>query len=149
MTARLLDLTGHPESDRIPEELPLIVFDSDCVLCSRSMRILAWMDRKNIFRLTPAQGKLGEAIYQALNMPIDNYETFLLVEQSLVWQKSDAILRIVHRLGWPWRILGLLKVLPRSARDSIYTLIARHRYRIFGRRQACGLNQPLISDRII
>ncbi|MEH6661367.1 MAG: DCC1-like thiol-disulfide oxidoreductase family protein [Parasphingorhabdus sp.] len=149
MAARLFDLTEYPESDQIPEKLPLVVFDSDCILCSRSMRILAWMDRRDIFRLTPAQGKLGEAIYRALDMPIDNYETFLLVERSLVWGKSDAILRMVYRLGWPWRALGLLRIIPRSVRDSVYTLIARHRYRIFGRRQACGLNQPALSDKII
>lgn len=149
MAARQLDLTGHPESDQIPEQLPLIVFDSDCILCSRSMRILVWMDRSNIFRLTPAQGKLGTAIYQALDMPIDNYETFLLVEQSLVWGKSDAILQIIFRLDWPWRALGLLKIIPRSVRDPVYTLIARYRYRIFGRRQACGVNQPSLSGKII
>ncbi|MFK7842042.1 MAG: thiol-disulfide oxidoreductase DCC family protein [Sphingorhabdus sp.] len=149
MPARSLDLTGHPESVHIPKKLPLIVFDSDCVLCSRSMRILAWMDRKNIFRLTPAQGDIGQAIYQSLDMPIDDYETFLVVEQSRVWGKSDAILQIIYRLGWPWRVLAVLRFIPRSIRDAIYMLVARHRYRIFGRRQACGLNQPSFSDKII
>ncbi|MEP6009808.1 MAG: DCC1-like thiol-disulfide oxidoreductase family protein [Parasphingorhabdus sp.] len=113
------------------------------------MRILAWMDRKNIFRLTPAQGNIGQAIYQSLDMPIDDYETFLVVEQSRVWGKSDAILQIIYRLGWPWRVLAILRFVPRSIRDAIYMVVARHRYRIFGRRQACGLNQPSFSDKII
>lgn len=149
MAARNLHFEGIPESDKIPATLPLIVFDGDCILCSRSMRALVWMDRKNIFRLTPAQGELGSAIYRALQMPLDNYETFLLVERSLVWGKSDAILQIVHRLGWPWRVLGLLKIVPRRVRDAVYMLIARHRYQIFGRRQACDLNTASISKRII
>jgi predicted DCC family thiol-disulfide oxidoreductase YuxK len=62
---------------------------------------------------------------------------------------SDAVLAIWAGLGWPWRLLGLFRVVPHVVRDPVYRWIARHRYRLFGRRESCWLPSPEQASRIL
>jgi predicted DCC family thiol-disulfide oxidoreductase YuxK len=128
---------------------PLVVFDGDCVLCSRSMRLLARADRRQLFRMTPAQQPLGQGLYAHLGLPTDRYDTYLVLVGGHIHQRSDAIIAIARLLPWPWRIGSVLALVPRRLRDAIYDLVARNRYRLFGRRPACGLADPALSDRLL
>lgn len=128
---------------------PLVVFDSDCVFCSRSMRLLVRMDRDAVFRLTSAQGPLGQALYRRLGLPTDAFESNIVLADGRFHLKSDSIVAMAARLRWPWRIGVALKIVPRRIRDAAYDLVARRRYRIFGRRDACGLADPTIAERLI
>ena len=128
---------------------PLVVFDGDCVLCSRSMRLLARADRRQLFRMTPAQQPLGQGLYAHLGLPTDRYDTYLVLVGGHIHQRSDAIIAIVRLLPWPWRIGSVLALVPRRLRDAAYDLVARNRYRLFGRRPACGLADPALSDRLL
>ncbi|MEM8695077.1 MAG: DCC1-like thiol-disulfide oxidoreductase family protein [Pseudomonadota bacterium] len=128
---------------------PLIVFDGDCILCSRSMRLILRLDRAKRFRLTPAQGEIGQGLYRHLDLPTDNFETYLLVADGRIYQRSTAVLEIVKRLGWPWKAGAIFAIVPRPVRDTLYSLVARHRYRIFGRRIACGIADPDLRERIV
>ena len=138
-----------PEVPPFDDDRPIVVFDGDCVFCSRSMRVLARLDQARLFRMTPAQGKLGAALYRHAGLPNDHYDTFLLLLGGRLYGKSDAIVAIAERLPWPWRAGFLLKLVPRSARDSAYSVLAKNRYRIFGRREACGLAMPELADRLL
>lgn len=128
---------------------PLIVFDGDCVLCSRSMRLVLRLDREARFRLAPAQGDIGQALYRHLGLPTDSFETYLLVAEGRIFQRSTAVAQIARRLGWPWKAGAALAVVPRPVRDALYTLVARHRYRLFGRREACGIADPALRKRML
>ncbi len=128
---------------------PLIVFDGDCVLCSRSLRLLARIDRKRLFRLTTAQGECGQALYRYCGLPTDDFATYLVIADGRVFQRSSAVLAIARRLGWPWKAALALAIVPRPLRDAAYNLIARHRYRIFGHSTACALADARITDRLV
>jgi len=56
--------------------------------------------------------------------------------------KACAVICVMRVLGWPWRAAAVFGVLPASWLDRAYDLIARHRYRIFGRRDQCFLPGP-------
>lgn len=62
---------------------------------------------------------------------------------------SDAVLAIYEGLGWPWRAAALLRVVPRVLRDPMYRLVARNRYRLFGRRDTCWRPGPADADRLL
>ncbi len=62
---------------------------------------------------------------------------------------SDAVLRIYEGLGWPWRVAALARLVPRPLRDPVYRLVARNRYRLFGRRETCWLPSAEEADRIL
>lgn len=145
----LFSWRDDPAMPVFPDDAPLVVFDGDCVLCSRSMRLLARLDRARVFRMTPAQGAIGQALYRHLGLPTDRFETYLLVADGRIHQRSDAIVEIARRLRRPWKAAVALAIIPRRLRDALYGRVARHRYRIFGRREACGLRDPALTDRLI
>ncbi|QLC25895.1 DUF393 domain-containing protein [Parasphingopyxis algicola] len=140
---------ADPAVPDFDDSRPLIVFDGDCVLCSRSMRLILKLDRAERFRLTPAQGEIGQGLYRHLGLPTDRFETYLLVADGTIHQRSTAIVEIAKRLGWPWKAGAALAIVPRPLRDALYNLVARHRYRIFGRRTACGIADPALRQRML
>jgi predicted DCC family thiol-disulfide oxidoreductase YuxK len=116
----------------------LILFDGVCVLCSRGCRFVSKRDRRGYFRFVPIQLAEGRPLAEELGIDPDRPDTFAFVAAGQAYVKSEAALRIAHELpGWRWT--WLFHVIPRVIRDAIYDLVARNRYRWFGRRDACML----------
>lgn len=118
---------------------PIIVFDAECVLCSGNARFVLRHDRDHHFRLASMQGEVGSALYRRFGIDPGNPESLIVVEGDRLLRDSDAVLAIYRRLGWPWRALTLFALVPRSLRDPLYRLVARNRYRLFGRRETCWM----------
>ncbi len=137
-----------PEVPAFDGEHPLVVFDGECVLCSRSMRLLVRLDRERRFRLTTAQGPLGQALYRHAGLPSVGFETYLAVIDGRILVRSDAIIAIARLLPWPGRAAVLLRILPRPIRDAAYLFVARRRYRLFGRTHYCAMLSPEMRDRL-
>jgi predicted DCC family thiol-disulfide oxidoreductase YuxK len=140
---------NDPAVPPFDDSKPLVVFDGDCVLCSRSMRFLVRIDRARLFRVTPAQGEVGAALYRHLGLPTESHDTYLVLLDGRLHSRSDAITAMAGRLPWPWRAGKALRLLPRPLRDGAYSLLAKNRYRIFGRREACGLSVPELRERLL
>lgn len=118
-------------------EHPIIVFDAKCVLCTANAQFVLKRDTQGRFLLASMQGKVGSALYRRYGIDPADPETMLLVEGDRVRRDSDAVLAIYSGLGWPWRAMALFRLIPRFVRDAVYRLVARHRYRLFGRRETC------------
>jgi predicted DCC family thiol-disulfide oxidoreductase YuxK len=116
---------------------PIIVFDAQCVLCSAHAQFVLRHDRHGRFRLASMQGETGAGLYRRLGIDPADPDTLIVVEGDIVLRDSDAILAIWRGLGWPWRVAGLLGLVPNGLRDPLYRWVARHRYRLFGRRETC------------
>src|SRR5688572_4468471 len=128
---------------------PLIVFDGLCVLCSGNARFVLRHDRRRHFNLTTAQGPLGEALYRHFGLSTDDYETMLVIDGGRLFTQSDGAIAIARGLGWPWRAAAAARIVPRPIRNAVYRLIARNRYRLFGRRDVCWTPSPGEADRIL
>jgi len=128
---------------------PIIVFDGACVLCSGWVRFLLRHDREARHRFAAMQSPAGRALLVAHGLDPDDPSSFLLVEGGQAWKDTDAIRRVVGGLGGVWRIGHALVLLPRGLRDRIYRLVARNRYRWFGRNEACFLPTPEQRARFI
>lgn len=140
---------SDPALADFPDDRPLIVFDGECVLCSANVRFVLKHDKAGRFRLTTAQGPLGQALYRHLQLSTSGYETTLLVQDGLVLTDSDSVIGIWEGLGSPWRAAAVLRIVPRKLRDPLYRLVARNRFRLFGRRESCWLPTPDVADRIL
>jgi predicted DCC family thiol-disulfide oxidoreductase YuxK len=116
----------------------LILFDGVCVLCSAGCRFVNKRDRRRYFRYVPIQQEEGRTIAAQLGIDPDRPESFALVARGCASTKSEAALRIARELPW-WRWTWIFHLVPRVIRDTIYDLIARNRYRWFGRRDVCML----------
>jgi predicted DCC family thiol-disulfide oxidoreductase YuxK len=128
---------------------PVIVFDAMCVLCSANARFVLRHDRHGHFRLASMQGEAGAALYRRFGIDPADPETMIVVEDDRALRNSDAVLAVWRGLGWPWRALGVLRLVPRGLRDGIYGLVARNRYRLFGRRETCWLPTPEQRERLL
>jgi predicted DCC family thiol-disulfide oxidoreductase YuxK len=128
---------------------PVVVFDGVCRLCSGWVQFLLRHDRSGRIRFAPMQGLTGRALLQQHGLDPDDPLSFLWVESGRGYRNSDAILRIVDGLGGAWRLLRILRLLPRPLRDTGYRLIARNRYRWFGRRDACLLPDEAVAARFL
>lgn len=113
-----------------------VLYDGVCVLCSAWFRFVAARDPRARFRFTAIQGEYGRRLAQRLGIDPDDPQTNAVVIGGRAYLRSDAALQVVRRLpGWSWA--SLLLAVPRPARDWAYDRIARNRYRLFGRTDAC------------
>jgi len=116
----------------------LILFDGVCVLCSRGCRFVSKRDRCGYFRFVPVQLAEGRPLAEQLGIDPDRPDSFAFVAKGRAYVKSEAVLRIARELPrWQWT--WVFHLIPGLIRDLIYDLVARHRYRWFGRRDACIL----------
>lgn len=145
-SAALMDAT---EKDGDPQQRPVIVFDSMCVLCSANAQFILNNDRHGRFMLASMQGDVGRALYRKFGIDPSDPDTMVVVTGDTALRNSDAVLAIYAGLNWPWRALAALKFVPRVIRDPIYRLVARNRYRIFGRRETCWLPTPEQAARVL
>ena len=128
---------------------PIIVFDAECLLCSANAQFVLVHDRRDRFLLASMQGEAGSALYRHFGIDPADPDTLIVVEGDRVRRDSDAILAIWAGLGWPWRAGAILRLVPRVLRDSVYRWVARHRYRLFGKRDTCWLPDPAFRDRML
>jgi predicted DCC family thiol-disulfide oxidoreductase YuxK len=131
-----------------------VLFDGVCGLCDRSVRWILARDRRGEFRFAPLQGETAAAVRARHPELPDPDETMVLVERpgapdERVRVRSDAALAILARLGWPWRALAALRLLPRFLRDAAYRFVARRRARWFGTLDACRMPTPEQRERFL
>ena len=127
----------------------IIVFDAECLLCLANAQFVLVHDRRDRFLLASMQGEAGSALYRHFGIDPADPDTLIVVEGDCVRRDSDAILAIWAGLGWPWRAGAILRLVPRVLRDSVYRWVARHRYRLFGKRDTCWLPDPAFRDRML
>jgi predicted DCC family thiol-disulfide oxidoreductase YuxK len=127
----------------------IVVFDAQCLLCSRWVRFLLRFDRRGVFRFASIQGASGQALLAREGLRVDGLQTLLLVDGGRCWQHTGAILRVLHALGWPWRAAWLLWPVPAPVRDAAYRLIARNRYTVFGRSETCLMPPRAVAHRFL
>ncbi|NBB50212.1 DUF393 domain-containing protein [Rhizobium sp. CRIBSB] len=128
---------------------PIILFDAECVLCSANAQFVLSHDRNRRFHLASMQGEVGAALYRRFGIDPTNPDSIIVVDGDDMLRDSDAVLAIYAGLGWPWKALSIFKAVPRFIRDPLYLLIARNRYRLFGKRDSCWLPAPEFRDRIL
>lgn len=120
-----------------------IVFDGVCVLCNGWVRFLLRHDRRGRYRFAAMQGESARALLRAHGLDPDDPVSFLLVEDGRAHTDTDAIVRVLGSLGGVWRVpAAVLSLLPRALRDPLYRVMARNRYRLFGRHAQCLLPTP-------
>ncbi len=117
---------------------PLYLFDGYCVLCSGFVNFCLKHDGDGELKFASTQSALGKRVVAGLGLPADALDrTVMLIEDNEAAVRSTAALRATRHLkGWP-RLLRPLLLLPAFLRDPVYDLVARNRYRWFGRRDTC------------
>jgi predicted DCC family thiol-disulfide oxidoreductase YuxK len=127
----------------------IILFDAECVLCSANAQFILKHDKAAHFRLASMQGDVGASLYQSNGLDPADPISIIIVDGDKVRQDSDAVLNIYETLGYPWRLIGVFRVIPPFIRDALYRWVARNRYRIFGKRETCWIPSPEYKGRVL
>jgi predicted DCC family thiol-disulfide oxidoreductase YuxK len=143
------DGADDPLADIDLDAGPILLFDGVCNLCSGVVRFLAPRDPTGRIRFASLQSPVGRALLERGDRPTDEFDSIVLVEGEDHYVKSTAALRVAHHLRAPWSWLAALRVVPRPLRDAVYALVARSRYRIFGRKDHCVMPAADLRERFI
>ena len=126
----------------------VILYDGVCVFCSRWIRFVARRDRNRRFRFTAIQSPYGTRLARAFCIDPHDPDTNAVVHGGVAHFKSDGALTVLSLLpGWSWA--RVLFAVPRPLRDAVYNLVARNRYRIFGKYEACFVPDAEFKGRVI
>lgn len=114
---------------------PLIIFDGYCGLCQGFIKFVIKKDKKGIFNYTPRDSSIGVKVRE--DFGLQDIESILFFNGEKVFYYSDASLEVFKLLGFPLKALYVFKLVPKFIRDSVYHLVAKLRYRIFGKTSQC------------
>lgn len=127
----------------------VLVMDGDCALCSAAARRIACWDHADEVRIATVASPLGAALLAHYRLDPEDPATWLLLHGGRAHGSLEAMLYLFPRLKrwlWPLRVLGLL---PYGVQDWLYGLVARNRYRIWGRGDMCALPDAALKKRLI
>lgn len=148
MTPAPYSYRDNPEVPAFDDSRPVFIFDHVCVLCSGGVSFIMKHDHKAAIAFTPAQGPIGDAL--ARHFGIDWDESYIFVSQGRAFTKSHGYFEVARFLGGWWKLALAFRIIPRPLRDWAYDMIARNRYRWFGKTaEACQLLTPEQRARLI
>jgi predicted DCC family thiol-disulfide oxidoreductase YuxK len=124
------------------------LYDGVCIFCSRWIRFIVTQDKAKRFRITQIQSAYGARMARALGIDADDPDTNAVVHGGVAYFKSDGALTVLSSLpGWRWT--RVFFVVPKQLRDAVYNLVAKNRYRIFGKYDACFVPDADMRARVL
>lgn len=120
------------------EQQRIILFDGVCNLCNGSVIFILQREKRPTFKFASIQSETGKELLAWCGLPADFVQAVVLIDRGMIYLGSTAALKIGQQLKFPWSFLAHLGlVIPRFVRDWVYSQIAAHRYRWFGKRDVC------------
>ncbi len=128
---------------------PVILFDGVCNLCSSIVQFVLKRDRKDTFRFASLQSDFGNSILQKFNLPDDTFNSFIVYKNGKIYTKSTGGLLVAKQLSGAWPMLYIFIIVPSFIRNSVYNIIARNRYKWFGKKEACWVPSPALRIKFL
>jgi predicted DCC family thiol-disulfide oxidoreductase YuxK len=126
---------------------PILLYDGVCGLCNRLTQFLLKRDRHDRLLFASLQSEFAAAIINRHGKDAHDLDTVYVVQDyeqpnEILLNRSDAILFLAKQLGGVWSLTAVAKILPQWLRDRLYNLVARNRYKVFGKHETCMLPEP-------
>jgi predicted DCC family thiol-disulfide oxidoreductase YuxK len=134
-------------TDILPSRL--ILFDGVCNLCNASVQFIIAHDPQARFSFTSLQSDGGQHVLNGFKLPNVDFDSFVYIRDGKVFQRSSAALHVLNDLGGLWKIMYVFIIVPRPLRDWVYDLIARNRYKWFGKKESCMMPTPDLKKRFL
>ncbi len=129
----------------------LVFFDGVCNLCNSTVQWIIAHDPQSRFRFVALQSDLAQSILQQYGIQLRPQElnTLLLLQNKRIFSQSTAVLRICKHLSGMWKLAYGLLIVPAVIRNFFYSIVARNRYRWFGKEEACWIPTPALRRRFL
>ncbi|MBN2638203.1 MAG: DUF393 domain-containing protein [Bacteroidales bacterium] len=130
----------------LPKHFHIVLFDGECNLCDGTVRFLIRNDKKKLFRFIALQSDLGKELIKVLNLNEKESNSVAYINYLGVYTKSTAVLNTLKFLD-KWSFLSHLLYIPGRPRDIIYDMVAKSRFKIFGRKEYCEVPEDIGGSR--
>jgi predicted DCC family thiol-disulfide oxidoreductase YuxK len=127
----------------------IVLFDGVCNFCNSSVNFIIRKDTQDHFRFLPLQSEKGKSIVSRFKLDPENLQTVILLENGKIYTRSTAALRIVKRLHGGWKLMYGFVIVPPVVRDFFYDLIAKNRYKWWGKRESCMVPTPGVKKKFL
>jgi len=131
------------------EIFKIILFDGVCNLCNSSVNFIIDNDKRNIFKFASLQSETGSELMKKHNLTSKDIDSVILIDADRAYIKSDAALRIAAELGGIYKLISYLRFIPKFIRDFFYDIIAKNRYRWFGKKDSCRIPTPELKSKFL
>jgi predicted DCC family thiol-disulfide oxidoreductase YuxK len=128
---------------------PVILFDGVCNFCNYWVNFAIKRDRKKKLRFSPLQGETANKLLREFDINPNNLRSVIFIDNGKIYTQSSAALRICRYLNGGWKLFYSLIIIPKFIRDFFYNIIARNRYRWFGKKESCMVPTPELKERFL
>lgn len=126
----------------------IILFDGICNFCESSVQFIIRRDPEGFFKFASLQGEIGQKLLSQYGIKND-FKSIVVISDGQYHLKSNAALQICKRLDRGWKLLSFLRIIPLPIRDYFYDILAKNRYKWFGKKDSCMLPSPEIRARFL
>ena len=119
------------------EKKIILFFDGVCNLCSGWVDFIIKFDTKNNIKFCALQSDVAKQILLKNSIDKSEMHTVILLVNDVVYTKSTAAIKLLNELGGAWKLFNVFLLIPKFIRDFFYSIIAKNRYRFFGKRTSC------------
>ena len=127
----------------------VVLFDGVCNLCNGAVQFIIRRDPSSQCRFASLQSDYGQSQLLKFGLDPTKLHSIIVLENERIYERSDAALKIASRLAGPWPLLKFFGILPRFLRDGVYDVIAKNRYKMFGRKDSCMIPTPDLRERFV
>jgi predicted DCC family thiol-disulfide oxidoreductase YuxK len=138
-----------PSTKSIPQNTQLILFDGVCNFCNSSINFIIDHDPEKHFKFAPLQSELGQNFLAQFNKNTNDFDSVILLKDNQLYQKSEAAIEITKHLSGAWKYLAVFGIFPTFLLDFFYDIIAKNRYRTFGKTETCRIPTPELRERFL
>jgi predicted DCC family thiol-disulfide oxidoreductase YuxK len=128
---------------------PVILFDGLCNLCSSTVQFVIKHDRNKLFRFASLQSEFGQQLLQKHQLAADELNSFILYKKGRIYTRSTGALLVAKELSGAWPLLASFIITPLFIRNGVYNLVAKNRYRWFGKKNECWIPTKELRERFI
>lgn len=127
----------------------IIIFDGICNLCNTGVKFIIRRDTEEVFCFASMQSDISQKLIQKYLKSEFSFDTFLLIKNGICYERSDAMIEVFRDLPGFWCLHKILALIPKQIRDYLYNIVAKHRYKVFGKQDQCMVPSQNISNRFI
>ncbi|MDB5227196.1 MAG: thiol-disulfide oxidoreductase [Bacteroidota bacterium] len=126
----------------------IVLFDGVCNFCSSSVQFIIKHDKSNSLKFASLQSPTGQQLLARYHIPKE-VDSVIFIDEGRAFTKSDAAFRVAKYFSGIWKASRVFLIVPASVRNFFYDIIAKNRYKWFGKKDSCMIPSPEIRDRFI
>lgn len=127
----------------------VILFDGVCNLCNASVQFVIKHDPAARFTFASLQSDSGQKLLEQYHLQQTNFNSFVLIENEVAYTKSTAALLVAKRLKGLYKLFYGFIIVPKFIRDAVYSLVAKNRYKWFGKKDSCMIPTAALQSKFL